>query len=395
MPANCSACKNRSNNGSKTTFHKFPSKDKECLKKWVEFVSIARGKGFWKPTVNSKLCSLHFEESSFRYFNGRVYLNSGAAPTVFDIPEHLQKGTRCTICTRESDVSSVSSSAVVSISPEVPTTVSTSQLEERAFDYEGNPLNSAPVKIAKLELSRLDEEQLRKALAPPAKGTPGSRMSVEAKEADGKRPIIVHVTSLNNSSESLGRPTRVKRLPEKFRSGEYDRDFAEEPPRKAPRVSSKLDDTGPGISDDDDFGSESEDVDAPDLDEDEYEGSDAEIPVATSSSGPATAYRSQPSSTGQGTKSVGPDGKAPTPTASKSMAGTSAGTLVELCTQLEEQRARNEELSRQLTKAKEVIENQNRNIEALEDIINGLRQRVVAMAKKCGASTKPVDSSGD
>lgn len=388
MPANCSACKNRSNNGSKATFHKFPSRDKDCLKKWVAFVSKARGKGLWKPTVNSKLCSLHFEDNCFRYFNGRVYLNSGAAPSVIDIPEHLQKGTRCTIPIKESDASSVSSS------PEVPTTVPMSQIEERAFDYEDKPLNSAPVKIAKLELSRLDEEQLRRALAPPPKGTPGPRMSVEAKEADGKRPIIVHVTSLSNSSEYLGRPTRVKRLPEKFRSGDYDREFAEEPPPKAPRVSSRLD-TGPGISDDDDFGSESEDVDAPDLEEDEYEGSDTEVPVPTSSSGPATAYKSQPSCTGQGAKSVGPDGMAPTPIVSKCVSGATAGTLVELCTQLEEERARNEELSRQLTKAKEVIENQNRNIEALEDIINGLRQRVVAMGKKCGASTKPVDGSGD
>ncbi|KAK8781102.1 hypothetical protein V5799_017558 [Amblyomma americanum] len=214
-------------------------------------------------------------------------------------------------------------------------------------------------------------------------------MSAEAKEADGKRPIIVHVTSLNANNESPGRPTRVKRLPEKFRSGDYDRNFGEEPPRKAPRVSPKLDDTEPGISDQDDFGSE--DADAPDLDEDEYEGSDAEVLVPTSSPGPAIAYRSQPS-TGQG---VGPDGKAATQAAPKSMAGTSAGTLVELCTQLEEQRARNEELSRQLTKSKEVIENQNRNIEALEDIINGLRQRVVAMAKKCGSNTKPTDGSGD
>lgn len=358
-------------------------------------MSKARGKGLWKPTVNSKLCSLHFKESCFRYSNGRVYLTSGATPTVFDIPEYLQKGTRCTFGTKESDVSSVSSSGVVSISPEVPTTVPKNKIKEKAFDYKGNFVTSTPIKIAKLELSRLDEEELRRHLAPPAKGTPGSLMSAEAKEADGKRPIIVHVTSLSTSSKSPGRPTRVKRLPEKLRSGDYDRDFPQEPPRKALRVSPKLDDTGSGISDDDDFDSDSEDVDAPDLDEDEYEGSDAEVPVPTSSSGPGTVYRSQPSSTRQGAKSVGPDGKVATPTAPKSMAGTSAGTLVELCTQLEEQRARNEELSRQLTKAKEVIENQNRNIEALEDIINGLRQRVVAMAKKCGASTKPADGSGD
>lgn len=377
MPANCSACKNRSNNGSKTTFHKFPAKDQECLKKWVAFVSKARGKGLWKPTVNSKLCSLHFEPDCFRHFNGRVYLNTGATPTVFDIPEHLLKGTRCA---RESDASS---SVVVSPSPEREEAVFVpSAVEERAFDYEGNPLNSAPVKVAKLELSRLNEEQLRKALTSPAKVTPaGQRMSAEAKEADGKRPIIVHVTSLGNNEPS-SRPSRAKRLPEKLRSGDFDSDFGEEHPKKAPRLSPNLDDTEAGISDDDDLGDESEDVDAPDLDEDEYEeGSDGE------SAEPATAYRSQ------AIKTAASDGRAEA--APKSTGGASAGTLVELCTQLDEQRTKNEELTKQLAKAKVVIENQNRNIEALEDVINNLRQRIVTMSKKCSASTESAEVSGE
>lgn len=382
MPANCSACKNRSNNGSKTTFHKFPAKDEECLKKWVAFVSKARGKGLWKPTVNSKLCSIHFEPNCFRHFNGRVYLNTGAVPTVVEIPEHLQKGTRCA---RESDASS---SRVVSPSPEreedifVPGVV-----EERAFDYEGNPLNSEPVKVAKLHLSRLDDEQLRKAVASPAKlTTVGQRMSAEAKEADGKRPIIVHVTSLTNNDPG-SRPSRLKRLPEKLRSGDFDNDFGEEPPKKTARLESNLDNTTEtgGISDDDDLGDESEDVDAPGLDEDEYEeGSDGE------SAEPPTAYRSQ------AIKTAALDEKATPVAAPKSTGGgPTAGTLVELCTQLDEQRIKNEELTKQLAKAKVVIENQNRNIEALEDVINNLRQRIVTMSKKCSATAEPAEVSGE
>lgn len=347
-------------------------------------MSKARGKGLWKPTVNSKLCSLHFEPNCFRHFNGRVYLNTGAIPTVAEIPEHLQKGTRCT---RESDASS---SIVVSPSPErdedifVPGVV-----EERAFDYEGNPLNNEPVKAAKLHLSRLNDEQLRKAVVSPAKLTPvGQRMSAETKEADGKRPIIVHVTSLFNNDPG-SRPSRAKRLPEKLRSGDFDSDFGEEPSKKMPRLSSNLDDTAEaeGLSDDNDLGDESEDVDAPDLDEepeideDDYEeGSDEE------SVEPATAYRSQAITT------PALDGKvAPKSTGG----GASAGTLVELCTQLEEQRTKNEELTKQLAKAKVVIENQNRNIEALEDVINNLRQRIVTMSKKTSASTEPAEVSGE
>lgn len=345
-------------------------------------MSKARGKGLWKPTVNSKLCSIHFEPNCFRHFNGRVYLNTGAVPTVVEIPEHLQKGTRCA---RESDASS---SRVVSPSPEreedifVPGVV-----EERAFDYEGNPLNSEPVKVAKLHLSRLDDEQLRKAVASPAKlTTVGQRMSAEAKEADGKRPIIVHVTSLTNNDPG-SRPSRLKRLPEKLRSGDFDNDFGEEPPKKTARLESNLDNTTEtgGISDDDDLGDESEDVDAPGLDEDEYEeGSDGE------SAEPPTAYRSQ------AIKTAALDEKATPVAAPKSTGGgPTAGTLVELCTQLDEQRIKNEELTKQLAKAKVVIENQNRNIEALEDVINNLRQRIVTMSKKCSATAEPAEVSGE
>ncbi|XP_077558313.1 uncharacterized protein LOC144173884 [Haemaphysalis longicornis] len=380
MPANCSACKNRSNNGSRTTFHKFPVKDKECLKKWVSFVCKARGKGLWKPTVNSKLCSLHFERHCFRYFNGRVYLNSGAAPTVFDVPGYLLKGTR---------------NALPSVVAE-PLSDDEEQgseiVEEKAFDYEGNPLKAGTVKVAKLELSRLDEAQLRRSLLPPTNSTPGQRMSAESKESDGKRPIIVHVTSLTNSEPST-RPTRLKRLPEKLRSGDYDRD--EEPAKKVPRVSPKLDDSEPRISDDEYHGSESEDLDVPeDLDEeDEFEVSDAESPTMTSS--PAAVSRPTTSFTVvRSAKALQQDGKADSP-AARPASITTAGTVVELYTKLSQQCAKNEELTKQLAKAHEVITKQNQNVEALQDVIDGLRRRVVAMAAKLGSDEVATDVSGD
>lgn len=340
-------------------------------------MSKARGKGLWKPTVNSKLCSIHFEPNCFRHFNGRVYLNTGAVPTVVEIPEHLQKGTRCA---RESDASS---SRVVSPSPEreevvfVPAVV-----EGRAFDYEGNLLNSEPVKVAKFHLSRLDEEQLRQVVASPAQlTTVGQRMSVEAKEADGKRPIIVRITS----SDPESRPSRMKRLPEKLRSGDFDNNLGEEPPMKAARLESNLDESAETerISDDGDLGDESDD--ALGLDEEEYEEcSDGE------SAEPPTAYRSQ------AIKTTALDESATPAAAPKSApGGPSAGTVVELCTQLDEQRVKNEELTKQLAKAKVEIENQNRNIEALQDVINNLRQRIVAMSKKCSATAEPMEVNGE
>lgn len=380
MPANCSACKNRSNNGSRTTFHKFPAKDKECLKKWVSFVSKARGKGLWKPTVNSKLCSLHFERDCFRYFNGRVYLNSGAAPTVFDIPGHLLKGTR----------NALPAIVAEAVSDEEREERGSEVVKEKAFDYEGNPLEAGNVKVAKLELSRLDGEQLRRSVVPSANSTPGQRMSAESKESDGKRPIIVHVTSLSNNEPST-RPTRLKRLPEKLR--DYDRDFGEEPAKKVPRGSPKHE-PEPGVSDDEYLGSESEDLDMPDLDEeDEFEVSGADSPNTTSS--PAAASHPTTSLTAlRGAKVVPEGGKAGSPVA-KPASSTTAGTVVELYTKLAQQCAKNEELTKQLAKAREVIAKQNQNVEALEEVIDGLRRRIVAMTAKLSSDATTTDVSGD
>lgn len=311
-----------------------------------------------------------------------MYLNSGAAPTVFDVPGYLLKGTR----------NATPSIVAEALSEEEGEDQGSKVVEEKAFDYEGNPLKAGTVKIAKLELSRLDEAQLRRSLVPAANSTPGQRMSAEAKESEGKRPIIVHVTSL--STESPSRPTRVKRLPEKLRSGDYDREFNEEPPKKVTRVSPKPDDSEePGISDDEYLGSESEDLDVPDLDEEEFEVSDDESPTTASS--PAAASRPATSFTVlRGTKALQQDGKADSP-AAKPANSTTAGTVVELCTKLSQQRAKNEELTKQLAKAHAIIAKQSKNVEALQEVIDGLRRRIVAMTAKLGPDGTTADVSGD
>ncbi|KAH9383477.1 hypothetical protein HPB48_024986 [Haemaphysalis longicornis] len=296
----------------------------------------------------------------FRYFNGRVYLNSGAAPTVFDVPGYLLKGTR---------------NALPSVVAEP-----LSDDEEQGSEI----VEEKSVRLRRQPIEGWDcEAQLRRSLLPPTNSTPGQRMSAESKESDGKRPII----------RAFHSATRLKRLPEKLRSGDYDRD--EEPAKKVPRVSPKLDDSEPRISDDEYHGSESEDLDVPeDLDEeDEFEVSDAESPTMTSS--PAAVSRPTTSFTVvRSAKALQQDGKADSP-AARPASITTAGTVVELYTKLSQQCAKNEELTKQLAKAHEVITKQNQNVEALQDVIDGLRRRVVAMAAKLGSDEVATDVSGD
>ncbi|XP_064482156.1 THAP domain-containing protein 3-like [Ornithodoros turicata] len=87
MPSSCVACKSRYRNGSTVTFHKFPANDTEQFRRWLDFV----GRGTWRPSGFSKICSLHFEEKCFKYNNDRRYLVPGSVPTITDLPQHLQK----------------------------------------------------------------------------------------------------------------------------------------------------------------------------------------------------------------------------------------------------------------------------------------------------------------
>ncbi|XP_025200772.1 THAP domain-containing protein 2-like [Melanaphis sacchari] len=85
----CSAfnCASSSDVRKDLSFHKFPLKDKERLQKWVHAV---RRKDF-KPSSNTTLCSLHFNETDFysAVVSGKKMLIKSAVPTVFDFPNHL------------------------------------------------------------------------------------------------------------------------------------------------------------------------------------------------------------------------------------------------------------------------------------------------------------------
>uniref|UniRef100_A0A8C2HKY2 THAP domain-containing protein 1 n=1 Tax=Cyprinus carpio TaxID=7962 RepID=A0A8C2HKY2_CYPCA len=74
-------CKNISRNKS-LSFHKFPLKDPNLLKKWLNNL---RWKD-WKPAANSKICSIHFEKKCLIEDGKRTRLHSWAVPTIFSFP---------------------------------------------------------------------------------------------------------------------------------------------------------------------------------------------------------------------------------------------------------------------------------------------------------------------
>jgi len=80
------------------SFHRFPLRNKELLKKWI----IAVRRKSWKPTNASFLCSKHFTPDCFYYspsqfvqLNGqRRKLRPDSVPSVFQFPKHLQNSNK-------------------------------------------------------------------------------------------------------------------------------------------------------------------------------------------------------------------------------------------------------------------------------------------------------------
>ncbi|XP_011883513.1 PREDICTED: THAP domain-containing protein 3-like [Vollenhovia emeryi] len=62
MPISCCVkhCKSKWTAGCGISFFRFPKKDEQRLQLWI--VAVGRGPT-WKPTANSKICSLHFSSS--------------------------------------------------------------------------------------------------------------------------------------------------------------------------------------------------------------------------------------------------------------------------------------------------------------------------------------------
>ena len=72
-----------------TAFCRFPDEKKrsECRAKWIQAI---RRKD-WTPTLNSCLCSDHFEEKCFLVRPNKIrrQLNNSAGPSIFNFPSHL------------------------------------------------------------------------------------------------------------------------------------------------------------------------------------------------------------------------------------------------------------------------------------------------------------------
>ncbi|XP_053145014.1 THAP domain-containing protein 1-like [Hemicordylus capensis] len=93
MVKSCCAikCSNKYVRGSNISFHRFPLRNKQLLKKWV--VNIRRQN--FHPTHSQVICSEHFTEEDFKIkvvaSGKRRKLKPKAVPTIFSFPERLQK----------------------------------------------------------------------------------------------------------------------------------------------------------------------------------------------------------------------------------------------------------------------------------------------------------------
>ena len=92
MVASCVAfgCTARKGKDPSVSFHRFPHKNPELLKKWVHAIRREN----WTPTQHSWICSQHFKETCFVVRPGKKgrRLYDHAIPTEFPaFPKHLQK----------------------------------------------------------------------------------------------------------------------------------------------------------------------------------------------------------------------------------------------------------------------------------------------------------------
>ena len=83
-------CTERMGKDPNVSFHRFPHKNPERLRKWIQAIRHQD----WLPTKHSYICSKHFTESSFVVRPGKdgCRLYEHAIPSLFlSFPKHLQK----------------------------------------------------------------------------------------------------------------------------------------------------------------------------------------------------------------------------------------------------------------------------------------------------------------
>ncbi|KAJ8964124.1 hypothetical protein NQ314_005120 [Rhamnusium bicolor] len=91
MAMYCSAygCTNEHDKGKNIRFHGFPFNRPPIIALWLAAIRRVE----WKPSKYSKLCSAHFVESDYQNRPNSLLkiLRDDAVPSIFNIPEHLQK----------------------------------------------------------------------------------------------------------------------------------------------------------------------------------------------------------------------------------------------------------------------------------------------------------------
>lgn len=420
MPASCAACRTRHQSCSNVTFHKFPAKDYSCLVQWAAFT----GKGEdWRPTRFHRLCSLHFEPHCFNVLNGRSYLRPGALPTCNRPASHTHNKRSLRGRKRTSP------EIFTKIPGATPTTTPTPgkvvvmekaksilQKVKPASKEVGQPEMVAVKGMSTTARSNVPEARSPRQFVPPTRKVAGTQDVIP--ETPEKRPIIIHVTSLS-AGPSSQRPSRLKRLPVKLRSGEFEEGaplakssrrlrHPEQPPPVGAESSSEADpdaesepeaELPPDHESDleeeveyipDDYDS---DVDAPEAVEDVEDVAKkpaSPVKVVTVRAGESLliSKRNPPNATPSAAASSTLVGSS----SAKDTGGDSASSVSQLQADLARERTKNEELTMQFNKAKTVIESQCRNIVALEETINSLRHRLVQMSARCRSDATPTDA---
>ncbi|XP_051745722.1 uncharacterized protein zgc:163143 [Ctenopharyngodon idella] len=138
-------CKNTAARNKSVSFHKFPLKDPNLLKKWLKNL---RWKD-WKPAPNSKICSIHFEEKCLIVEGKRTRLHSWAVPTIFSFPNrYLERKVKINPRSRRALLkgnvgdSNSSLQAAPDMTAETSQTSDSEKPEHRTTDMSLHPNNS-------------------------------------------------------------------------------------------------------------------------------------------------------------------------------------------------------------------------------------------------------------
>uniref|UniRef100_A0A8C1YKA3 THAP domain-containing protein 1 n=1 Tax=Cyprinus carpio TaxID=7962 RepID=A0A8C1YKA3_CYPCA len=181
-------CKNISRNKS-LSFHKFPLKDPNLLKKWLNNL---RWKD-WKPAPNSKICSIHFEKKCLIEDGKRTRLHSWAVPTIFSFPNrYLERKVKINPRSRRALGIAADSNSSGQAAPDV--TAETSQ-KSNSEKPEHRTTESLQPNTSKSSSSQMRTEPMTVSTQPltePEKSPPWTILGDEALDRSMTIPSFFH-----------------------------------------------------------------------------------------------------------------------------------------------------------------------------------------------------------